>query len=183
MLEDVLAQKKTAILEDWQQRLADTYAADTARFLRDEKDPFANPVGAAIAQAAETVVDQVCGDLDPAEIRPALDKLIRIRAVQDFTPSQAVAPLYLLKVVVREYLEEAMRGVVDADRVIGLTEMEQFALKVDRLALLGFDIYGECRQQLADVRVHEAKKASENLLARLNSARRRRDNEERQNGN
>ena len=173
MLENVLAQKKAAILDNWRQRLAQTYPADAATFLRNEKDRFANPVGHAIDQATEALIEYLQHDSEMEQARPALDKLLRIRAVQDFTPSQAVAPLYVLKTVVREQLGEALDGVVDSDRVAGMLEMERFAQKVDQLALMAFDIYTACREQLAEVRIHEAKRASEGLIERLNASRRR----------
>ena len=103
--------------------------------------------------------------------------------MQDFTPSQAVAPLYVLKTVVRQALDESLDGVVEADRLAGMIELEQFNMRIDQMALMAFDIYSGCREQLAEVRIHEAKKASEGLIERLNASRRHgRDNRDAVNG-
>jgi len=43
-LEELLAQKKTAVIDKWFDVVAETYPADTAIFIKRQKDPFANPV-------------------------------------------------------------------------------------------------------------------------------------------
>jgi len=55
-LEDLLKQKASHIQKRWLALIIDTYPADSQRFLREQKDRFANPVGTALARAVETFI-------------------------------------------------------------------------------------------------------------------------------
>ena len=52
-----LAAKKQDILNSWFQATVDSYPAETARFIKSQKDPFANPVGQTTHQSLDTLVD------------------------------------------------------------------------------------------------------------------------------
>jgi len=93
----LLLQKKVAILERWHLLILDTYPADSSRFLKQEKDRFANPVGSIISAGIEALYDELIGEMDPDRLSTCLDSIIRVRAVQDFSPSNAVAFIPLLK--------------------------------------------------------------------------------------
>ena len=41
----LLEDKKSAILKSWMDAAVNSYAPDTAAFLKGQKDPFSNPVG------------------------------------------------------------------------------------------------------------------------------------------
>jgi hypothetical protein len=87
----------------------------------------------------------------------SLEAIIRIRAVQDFTPSQAVAFVIQLKQIVREEL-----GVGSSADLQGLED------RIDEVLLLAFDIYSKCRQKLNDIRVREVKNQVGRLLEKAN---------------
>jgi len=134
---------RNAILEEWLARTLRTYPAEASRFLLQEKDPFRNPVGHAIQQGLPVLFDQLVGDMDAARITPALEEIVRIRAVQDFSPSQALAFLFLLKSLLREHLSDPdQRALLEA--------------RIDELALRGFDLYIECREKLHEIKLGEA---------------------------
>jgi hypothetical protein len=44
-LETIIEQQKTTILKKWFDAAIQAYAPDTAKFLKNQKDPFGNPVG------------------------------------------------------------------------------------------------------------------------------------------
>ncbi len=100
----LIASRRPAILGRWRDEIASTYHPDAARFLSREKDRFANPVGWAIEHCTEAVLDQVAGAMDPDAVKEALDPIIRIRAVQDMSPSMAVAFVFGLKTAARDEL-------------------------------------------------------------------------------
>ncbi len=68
-------------------QIFDTYPADTSRFLKGEKDMFANPVGHTITANAEYILEGLIKGADAASLSAYLEQIIRIRAVQDFTPA------------------------------------------------------------------------------------------------
>ena len=96
-LEDLLRRKRPAILDRWRKLITETYPEEMARFLASEDDQFANPVGHFIRHGTEVLLEEIHGDLDRDVIRDCMDPVVRIRAVQDFTPSEAVGFVFLLK--------------------------------------------------------------------------------------
>jgi len=162
-LEGILESKKDVVLKRWFQHIIDTYPEQTSQFLKREKNPFANPVGAAVYEGIEGVYGELARDLDRERVTPALDRIIRIRAVQDFPPSGAVGFVFPLKRLLREALEEDLRK----DRV---TEGDLASLdrRIEELALLAFDVYTECREKIFEIRVNEVKARSHRLLQRAN---------------
>ncbi len=156
-----LKEKRTELTEQWLEAIFRTYPLDTAGFMRRQKDQFANPVQHRVQQAVEGVLDALLEKkLDTDKVTPALDDLIRIRAVQEFTPARAVGVIYLLKGLVREM---TLSGLKDVKRA---RELLQFESKIDSLALISFDIYTRCRQQLFEFRVNEIKNRQASLLRR-----------------
>jgi len=84
--------------------------------------------------------------------------------VQDFSPSQAIGFIFLLKKAIREVLESGIRG-----KPV-LEEWMEFQSRIDQLALLAFDVYMECREKICEIRVNEAKAEREmafRLLERM----------------
>ena len=62
-----------------------------------------------LTQALDRLYEEVVSGVDPQRAAPALDQIIRIRAIQNFSPSQAVAFVFFLKTVIREALEEDIK--------------------------------------------------------------------------
>src|SRR3989338_4218249 len=106
ILKNLLSEKRAAILKRWFEMVLDSYPADTSSFLKQQKNQFANPVGAAISQGVNGIFEELLSGKDSDTISDFLDNIIRVRAVQDFTPSQAVAFIFQLKKVIREELEK-----------------------------------------------------------------------------
>ena len=157
-LTKLLAQKKAPIVRRWLDLTFETYHADAQRFLRKQKDRFANPVGTTISKEIENLYDELIEGLEPERVSPLLDRIIRIRAVQDFSPSLALAFVFLLKKAIKEEIqEEILEDPLSED----LSIMES---RIDDLALLAFDIYMNCREKLYDIRANEAKNQVSRLL-------------------
>lgn len=157
-LRPLLSEKREDIANLWVRALIDSYPADSAPFLMNRKNKFNNPVGYTIAQVAEAVVGAIAEGADLSELSSSMDKIIRIRAVQDFSPSQALSFVYDLKGIVRKCLKKPLKD-------SGLrAELEEFDAFVDSLGLLAFDIYVGCKEQLYQIRVDEVKRNTYMLL-------------------
>lgn len=164
-VKDILTLRKRAILERWYEQILALYPPETARFFREEKDRFANPVGTTIYQGLEGLYEELLKGINGGEINREragghLDNIIRIRAIQDFSPSQALAFIFQLKRVIRQELAGTLQ-----EKSLSLQELED---RLDNLALLAFDIYMQCREQLYDLRVKEFKNRTARLLQRAN---------------
>ncbi len=161
-LENLLSDKRSRAIKNWRESIYGTYPEDSRGFFRKEKDQFSNPVGNVIFREIEKLYDEICTGSDFNRISSCLDNIIRIRAVQDFKPSQAVAFVLHLKTILREILGEEIsrRGLS--------SEFQGLEMRIDKIALLAFDIYSNCRQKIYDVRVKEVKNQLGRLLERAN---------------
>ncbi len=155
-----LERNQKAILKEWFHSVVETYPEETAKFLKKEKDPFANPVGSSILEGIQGIFVQILGGLPSDEVLPFLDRIVRVRAVQDFTPAQAVSFMFSLKDVVRAQTDKDGLTAQYAADLVG------FERTVDRAALMAFNIYMQCREQLYQLRVDEIKNRTGKLLER-----------------
>ena len=161
-LKILLKQKKAAILTRWSRMIQDTYAAQTACFLSGERDRFENPVGFLISAGIEELFDALLSDSEPEEIPSPMADLIRIRAVQEFTPAQSVGFLFLLKTAIRD---ESGREIRQHDFEAYLFALET---RIDTFALLAFNLFMECREKVYDLKAREIKRQTFTLLERAN---------------
>lgn len=161
-LEKLLAQKKSAILTQWFAMVAETYPADTAHFLQSRKDSFANPVGSTIRKGLNSVYDELLKGLDHDALAVVLDPIVRIRAVQDFTPSQATSFIFFLKQAIRNHLEAEL-----GDLRLS-AELLRFESRIDDLSLIAFNIYMQCREKIYELKANEIKKRTFSALKRAN---------------
>ena len=144
-----LAQKKNVIVKAWFDKVANTYSIDTAQFIKNQGDPFANPVGQNSFQSLKEMFDVVLSGFDRKIAQPLIDPIIRIRAIQDFTPTQAVRFIFDLKKIIRE--NSAADG-KDSEHQKTLRRLDA---RIDELGLLAFDIYMQCREKIFDLKANE----------------------------
>jgi len=159
----VLSAQRTALIDRWFERILATYPPETARFLRKEPDRFANPVGGALRGALPALVDGVLQGEDAAgsePVRAALDRIVRIRAVQELTPSQALGFVFSLK--------QAILDVLGREAETVARDLLAFERRIDELALVAFEIYVGCREQICEIRINEMKKRTFKLEERMN---------------
>ena len=150
-LKGLIEDRKNQIIKTWFDALVQTYAPDTAEFLKGQKDPFANPVGNTTINGLTFLLDQLLKDFDRKTLATYLDPIIRIRAVQNFTPSQATEFIISLKQVLRNTLKKELQEIQLAH------ELSAFELKIDQLCLLAFDIYMECREKIYEISASETR--------------------------
>ncbi|KAF0122861.1 MAG: hypothetical protein FD151_574 [bacterium] len=162
MLGNFLRQKKATILKRWFDMILETYPTDTSRFLKQEKNQFANPVGNTILQDIGYIYEELLHGRDPEKLSDFLDRIIKIRAIQDFSPAQAVVFVFYLKSAMREELG----GEIRKDQLF--EELLEFEHRIDKLALLAFNTYMKCREKVYEIRVAEVKNRVFSLLKRVN---------------
>jgi hypothetical protein len=148
-LNHLLAKKKKAILQQWFDRTLGTYPIDTQVFFRQHGDPFANPVGSAIFGALEGLLMELMEKGDPEKTRSLLDNILRMRAIQDFSPSQAVVFLPMLKGILKEEIGEEVRQNRLYEEWLALES------RIDDFLLLAFDIYMECREKIFQLKTQD----------------------------
>ncbi|MBI4686050.1 MAG: RsbRD N-terminal domain-containing protein [Nitrospirae bacterium] len=161
-LKNLLEENKGKIIAKWFDAIIETYPSDTANFLKSQENRFANPVGATISQGINNLFDIIMNGSDNEEAYAFLDNIVRIRAIQDFTPSQAVSFMFFLKRIIREELRKAIQ-----EKHI-YEELFAFEAKIDVLASSAFDIYMKCREKLYEIKASELRRMTFRLLQRAN---------------
>ena len=101
MFRDILKESRSAIVDQWLAGTLATYQPGAAEFFQHTKDPFANPVGNALIKGMAGIFECLLAERPIESTRGDLDEILKIRAVQDFSPSQALSFVFLLKNVVR----------------------------------------------------------------------------------
>jgi hypothetical protein len=151
-LKGLIQKNKNQIIKNWFDTTIQTYAPDTAQFFKDQKDQFGNPVGSITSKGIAFLMDQLLDTFDPDAIKAYLDPVIRIRAIQDFTPSQATGFILLLKKVLRENLASELQNAAYARQLL------EFESKIDQLCLLAFDLYMDCKEKIYELSANETRK-------------------------
>ena len=91
---------------------------------------------------------------------PGLDAIVRIRAVQEFSASQAVSFIFLLKQAVREALAPELAGSALTDAILA------FESRIDAVAGRCFDLYMGAREKY-QIRANEIRRQTHFLLERV----------------
>jgi hypothetical protein len=149
-LSEALADHRGAIVKLWFERVLQAYPESTTKFLSKEKDPFRNPVGHTLRKGLSDLFDGLTQAVDIESLAPVLDGIVRIRAVQDFAAGQALAFPFLLKQILRTEFA--------ADITRYSEELAALEAKIDQLALLAFELFVKCREQVYEIKVNEIKR-------------------------
>ena len=167
-LKQSLIEKKKSILERWFHLILETYPPETSKFIRKEKDRFVNPVGVTLSEGMEALYEGLLQEAEANQLSSPLEKIIQIRSVQDFSPSQAVVIVSLLK----KAIQEEMKGRIE--------EWFDLESRIDQLSLMAFDIYTKYRERVYEIRINEIKKERDRafkLLERTDAKAKHRDPE------
>ncbi|MBQ7457485.1 MAG: RsbRD N-terminal domain-containing protein [Desulfovibrio sp.] len=148
-LTKLLHEKHEELEALWVDAVFKTYSEKAIPHLSSNADPFTNPVGNMVKEAAHCLFSALSlDDITIDAVKQALDRFVKIRAVQDFTPSQSVGVIYLIKPLLRSHILPA----VDQHQLSDYLDLES---RVDTLALLAFDMYTKDRETVAQIRIKE----------------------------
>lgn len=161
-LHEAIAERKDELAGKWADLILATYPAETQVVWRKNRNEFTNPVCHSITDATSKLIPLLLEWNDAEAVARALDMLVKIRAVQDFSPSQALSFVFLLKKLLRQEFAEALASRGE------LAELLAFETRVDNLAVMAFDLYVASRDQIALMRVEEVKRAHKNIVRRAN---------------
>ena len=156
---DLVRARKAEVADCWSDLTLRTYPATSAALFINEKDPFRNPVGGTVRRCTTILLDGLLGDVGEPAVAEALDGIIRLRAVQDFTPGRAVGFVFLL----RQAVDEALGG--DAHECT-VEQHADLSARIETLAMSAVDVFTGCRQRLFELRANEAKAWVHSLLKR-----------------
>jgi len=145
---ELLREKRLEIANDLLKCIVKTYEKETERFLLGSKDRFENPMGSNFRDATWGLLDEIFGKNRDSEIKKHLETIIKIRAIQDFSPSEAMLFVVDLKHLIIDVLN---KNSVELDRQ---TLSDVFIL-TDKIYLMAMDIYMNCRENFWQIKFNE----------------------------
>jgi hypothetical protein len=164
IVEEILLSRKTHIIKRCLNLIMATYPPEYSGVFENSGDRFQNPVGFTICNEIEHIYSELIGKMDMNMLSNSLESIIKIRAVQEFTPSEAISFVFLLKKAIKEEITKGEfaeiegtkpgGGYVEAKILKGLFQLDE---KIDRIAFLAFDIYMNCREKIYEIRLKEIK--------------------------
>ena len=152
-LKTTLDQKKETFIAKWFRATIDTYPSQTTKVLGKSSDRFANPVVALTKESISDTFQLFLTDFTPESLEKALDPIIRMRAVQVFSPAEAVGFVFVLKDIGGSLLNE-------------YEEFSEFNKLVDKVALAAFNKYMKCREEIFLLKAVESKRRIHNAFER-----------------
>ena len=161
-LSKFLTDNQKGICAQWTDAIIKTYPDEGAKFFSGSSNQFANPVGHTFRSNIEKIFMTLLRGGDVAECSTDLDGILRIRAVQGFAPSVALSFLPALKEIVRRELAKTGRG-QEMDEAL-----HDWNVRVDRLTMLGFDLYMACREVLWKQKANQLYNRTHKLLEKAN---------------
>ncbi len=150
---NLLIEKKTAIKKQWIDLIVETYPPESHDFFK-KNNQFQNPVGKALSKLADSLIDTVANDDENEDTDVILEEFVKMRAVQEFSPSDAIGFILFLKQALRENLAEE----IAAQKLE--PELQALETRIDNLLLIAFDVYTQSREMLFKIRADELKRRS-----------------------
>jgi hypothetical protein len=151
MITEILNSKKVAIVSKWIDLIFNSFPEEAGNFLKLKKNQFSNPIGHTITTNAEKIFEELINKRNIETIDLLLDDILKISAVQSFSPSQAVTFLFDLKKIIRNELKVELMEKTISDELIN------FELFIDQVVLRAFDLYMMSREKVFKIRVNELK--------------------------
>jgi hypothetical protein len=158
----LLREHRDAVTQRWIADILATYPAEAATAFGREQDRFANPVGYSVRAGAQSIVAALCDGMAPVALRAGLHEILRVRAVQQFSPAQALGFVFRLKDAILAELAGADGAPPAAVVPAALDDV------IESLALMAFEVYTECREQVYRLRLEETKRRVSWVVDRLN---------------
>ncbi|RQD61824.1 RsbRD N-terminal domain-containing protein [Desulfonatronovibrio magnus] len=161
-IEDLIKENKTQIINLWLKKFIDTYPKESASFFLGGTAQFANPVGHTFRINLENIFDEFLSDADEDRMKKYVDAVVRIRAVQGFTPSEALCFVPMFKESIWETCGKQF------SQKSQLEEWIDFLGRLEYLNNMAFDIYMSCRELLWKHKAEFMNSRTHKLLERAN---------------
>jgi hypothetical protein len=141
-LREGLYGRKKKIATAWLDRFLETYKSQGAKFFRETRNEFANPVGTTFRSCLEGLLDYLLQENDGEGLEQLVDGVVRIRAVQGFAPSAATDFVFTIKNILKA---EAGAELATPE---GIREWEAIESRIENMTRIAFDLYMACREKI-----------------------------------
>jgi len=162
MLINLIQENKSIIVDNWFSEIASNFPSETIPFLKKKNKQFSNPMGYNLFQGVESIVDYLTGQKTIDEASSALEEMIKIIAVQNWSAEQSLSFMYDIKKVFINLLG----GHIEKQGLLG--DWINLESEIDYLTLKAFDLFMQTRERLYDIRANQMRNRTFRLLQQAN---------------
>ncbi|MDH5655173.1 MAG: RsbRD N-terminal domain-containing protein [Spirochaetia bacterium] len=152
-LVDYLKEKKPKIFEEWK-KVSLLPFQEGSTFYKNTGQ-FSNPVAWTTEKELNNIYDALTGLLDEKSVDRAIDGIVRIRAVQEASPSDSIQFLSNFKTVLKNQFKDFESLKLKSGETISMDEFSDMISGIDRLIYRAFDLYMSCREQLFKIKLDQ----------------------------
>ncbi len=147
------------ILSLWLNEFLKHHGLDTVAVSRTVDDRFLNPAGHIIKAATSSLFKAIMGEeIEQEKILRDMRELLRLQAIQQLSPAQALFPL----VAVKEHIYDIVNSLLTTKEAF--VQYKEITGRLDTLMLMAFDIFTQDKEDLYRIRIKEVKNAQSQIL-------------------
>ena len=159
-LKEVLRAHENELLAGWFEQMMHAYPVEARKYFKKINSDFTNPVGANLYHSLEKLLHTLLSDAPDADtVNEHVHMILRIKAVQEVLPSQAVSFVPALKQVVEQVCGKAL-----AEAGVPFQEWLDFYSDLDTVSLYAFDSYSESRELIYRMRLDQIRQTNDILV-------------------
>ncbi len=159
-LKKILQAYEEDLLNGWFEKMLDSYPKESRKYFKKVNSEFTNPVGANLHNSLKELLHTLISDAPNAEaVNENVNLILRIKAVQEVLPSQAVSFVPALKQVVENVCGKALK-----DAKVSLDEWLDFYSDIDTVGLYAFDSYSDSRELIYKMRLDQIRQTNDILV-------------------
>ncbi len=162
MLYSECKKSEEKILLLWLNEFLKHHGIDSVAVSRTVDDKFLNPAGHIIKATTNSLFKAIMGeDIEQEKILKDMQELMRLQAIQQLSPAQALFPL----IAIKEHLYDIGKELFShSSNKIAFEQYKEMTGRVDTLMLMAFDIYTQDKEDLFRIRIKEVKNAQSQIL-------------------
>ena len=159
-MKEVLRAHEKSLLDAWFEQMMHSYPTEARKYFKKIKSGFTNPVGANLYHSLGGLLHELISDAPDADVvNEHVYMILRIKAVQEVLPSQAVSFVPALKQIVEDVCGKAL-----ADAGVPTAEWLEFYSDIDTVGLYAFDSYSESRELIYKMRLDQIRQTNDILV-------------------
>jgi len=156
MKEFAFGKHRAAIVQQWLDLATRDTRPQVARTPTGPRDQFDDPCGHLARACVEAMVDALDNGVNRCILDPPMEGFVKILALQERSPSEALAFVFSIRPVLRQEL-----GLEPT-----CPEWHELVARVDSIALVAFDIYMRCREKVYSARFNQIQRLHHVMVGR-----------------
>lgn len=156
-----LSKSRESISARWLKALIESYPQESGKFLFSKKNEFTNPIGHAYEKGLADIFAAVF-NRKTDDLQQAMQEIVKIRSIQDYSASFAMNFMFILKDVIKEEYESYSKNKGDWKEYAEAIAMADEALKT------ALDMLLIQRERIYEIKANEVKKRTSKMIERLN---------------